>query len=338
MQGMIEELSNLMGVSGAEKDVRNYILEQIKPYATDITVDTMGNVIAFKKGKAGYQTIMVSAHMDEVGFIITDITDKGYLKFATVGGIDPKILVSKRVKVGKDKNDGVIGIKAIHLQSKEEKSGKVSLKNLYIDIGCSKKEEAEKKASIGDYAGFAPRYMTLGNNIVSKALDDRIGCALLIELMKDTYDPDVYFCFTVQEEVGLRGAKVATHRIKPDFTIAVETTTCNDVADAKEHEFSTIYGAGAVLTLMDRSSMSDAKMITNLYKKAKSLGIPVQYKTLAKGGNDTGAMQTAAGGAKSVSLSIACKYIHSPVCMANKEDIHSLYSTVKLCIKEGCLS
>lgn len=336
MRGMIEELSRLTGVSGDEKAVRDFIVKEIKPHVTRITIDSMGNLIAYKKGRAGYKTIMVSAHMDEVGFIITKITDEGYLKFETVGGIDPKILVSKHVKVGQNHLDGVIGIKAIHLQNKEERGGKISLKNLYIDIGYHTKEEAEAKVSLGDYAGFTPCYKTIGDHIVGKALDDRIGCALLLEMVKEEYDHDVYFCFTVQEEVGLRGAHIATHRIRPDYTIAVETTTCNDTPEVREHEYSTQYGKGAVLTLIDGSSMSDKEMITTLYKQAKDNGIKVQYKTLARGGNDTGAMQRAAGGAKSVSLSIPCKYIHSPVCMANKNDINALYETVKLCMKEVC--
>ncbi len=336
MRGMIEELSNLMGVSGNENAVRQCIMQHIKPYATDITVDTMGNVIAYKKGRAGYKNIMITAHMDEVGFIITHITDDGYLKFQTVGGIDPKILVSKHVVVGQEFVNGVIGIKAIHLQNKEERGGKISLRNLYIDIGCQTKAEAEEKVHIGDYAGFAPRYTTMGDHIVSKALDDRVGCALLVELMKEEYDPNIYFSFTVQEEVGLRGARVAAHCIRPDYTIALETTTCNDTPDIKEHEFSTRYGKGAVLTLIDGASMSDKDMVLELYRRAKEQGIMVQYKTLARGGNDTGAMQTAAGGAKSISLSIPCKYIHSPVCMAHKEDINALYEIAKVCMKEVC--
>ncbi len=334
---MLEQLCSFAGASGDEGIVRDFIREQVKPYADEITEDTMGNLIVLKKGRKGEKKIMAAAHMDEVGFIIQEITDKGYLKFDMVGGIDSKILVSKRVYVGKDAVPGVIGIKAIHCQSKEEREGKIDYKRLYIDIGASSREAAEKKVSLGDYAVFAPKYLDLGENIVSKALDDRLGCFILMRLLQEEYDDDVYFCFTVQEEVGLRGARTAAYRIQPDYTVAVETTTCNDVYGSKEREYSTRYGAGAVLTLMDGSSISDKELITNLYRRAKERGIAVQYKTLARGGNDTGAMQTAAGGARSISLSLACKYLHSPVCMANKKDIEALYETTKLFLQEGCL-
>lgn len=334
---MLEKLCNLAGASGDETEVRTLIREQIEPLADEIIEDTMGNLIALKKGRKGEKRIMAAAHMDEVGFIIKEITDKGYLKFDMVGGIDSKILVSKRVCIGKDAVPGVIGIKAIHCQSKEEREGKIDYKRLYIDIGASSKEAAEKKVSLGDYAVFAPKYLDLGDNIVSKALDDRLGCMILIRLMQEEYDDDVYFCFTVQEEVGIRGARTAAYRIRPDYTVVVETTTCNDVYGSKEREYNTRFGGGAVLTLMDGTSISDKELITNLYRRATEAAIPVQYKTLARGGNDTGSMQTAVGGARSISLSLACKYLHSPVCMANKKDIEALYDTTKLFLQEGCL-
>ena len=226
---LIKELCNLSGVSGNETEVRNFIKEQITPYADEIKVDNIGNLIALKKGNSS-KKVMLSAHTDEVGFIISGINDKGFLEFKTVGGIDTRVIISKKVLVGTKKIPGVIGMKAIHLQKKSERETVPEVSSLYIDIGAKDKDEALEYVKIGDYVSFDTCFAEMScDTIKAKAIDDRAGCAILMELIKKPVKYDTYFCFTVQEEVGLRGARVAAHRIMPDIALVIESTTCNDV-------------------------------------------------------------------------------------------------------------
>ncbi|MGN1098276.1 MAG: M42 family metallopeptidase, partial [Clostridia bacterium] len=209
---LLKELCNLCAPSGWEDEARKFILDHIT--ADEITVDTMGNIIAHKKGEG--KKVMVAAHMDEVGFIVSGFTDEGFVKFKTVGGILTTVLVSKKVVLGEKKVAGIISAKAVHLQKRDEREKLISMNELYIDIGAKSKEEAEEMLSLGDYGTFAGEYTEFGDGCVkSKALDDRVGCAALIELMKNEYKNDMYFVFTVEEEVGLRGAIIAANRIKP---------------------------------------------------------------------------------------------------------------------------
>ncbi|MDE6723404.1 MAG: M42 family peptidase, partial [Eubacterium sp.] len=207
---MLKELCLLNGTSGDEDRIRDYIIDAIKEYC-EYSVDALGSILAFKKGKkTPSKKVMLSAHMDEVGFIVTHITDDGYLKFNPVGGIDPRVVIDRVVQIGTIK--GVIGAKAVHLLSDEEKKTAPNFSKLYIDIGASSKEEAEKYVSLGDFAYFSSDYNEFGNGFIkSKALDDRIGCMLMIELIKSDLEYDTYFCFNVQEEVGLRGAACTSY-------------------------------------------------------------------------------------------------------------------------------
>ena len=208
MVEVLKRLAEARGVTGNENEVRDIILELARPLADECYVDRIGNVIAKKKGSKGGRKVMIAAHMDEIGFIISRISDNGMLRFLPVGGIDQRILVSKRVLVGKDRVPGVIGVKAIHLQEPDERRKVINQKQMYIDIGARSREEAEKVVKIGDYASFDSDFVCFGDNKVkSKALDDRAGCSILLELLKDTYECDLYACFTVQEEIGLRGLR-----------------------------------------------------------------------------------------------------------------------------------
>jgi len=332
MLQLIEKLTNINAVSGNEFLVREEIIKMIKPYADNITVDSMGNVIAFKKGtNPNGKKIILSAHMDEVGFIISNITDEGYLKFKSVGGIDPRILLAQRVVIGSNNIEGVLGIKAIHLQTPEERKSVVKEKDMYIDIGASSKEEAEKLVSKGDYAAFNSRYISLGGKMIkAKALDDRVGCAILIELIKLQYESDINFCFCVQEEVGLRGASVIAARINADVAIVFESTTASDVAGVDKHKYATILGEGPAISVMDRGSHSDRGLNNFIFDVAKQNGIKYQLKRAGFGGNDARAYQTSGTACKTTAVSLPCRYIHSPVSCANSEDILEMY---RLCEK-----
>lgn len=317
----LKELCELNGVSGDEGEVRAFIEDKIRPYADDIHTDNMGNLIAFKKG-ANHKKIMLSAHMDEVGFIVSKITDDGYLKFQPVGGIDPRVVVAKKVTVGKDKIPGIIALKAIHLQKPDERGKTVPMSSLFIDIGASSKEDA--KISLGDYVSFSTKYNQTGDKVKAKALDDRVGCSILIDLMKEKNTYDTYFVFGVQEEVGLRGAEVYAYNIKPDIALVLEGTTCSDVYGAKEHEYVTVCGGGAAVSFMDRSSIVSEKYHKWLYNTAKEENIPVQYKRTTMGGNDAGIIHRSKDGILTASLSVPCRYIHSPVSLASVSDIDAV--------------
>ncbi len=327
---LIEKLTNLNGISGDEGEVRSFIKKEIEKYADEITVDTIGNLIALKKGDSS-KKVMLSAHMDEVGLIVSGINDKGYIQFKTVGGIDTRVIISKKVVIGENKVKGIIGMKAIHLQKRSERDSVPEVKNLFIDIGAKDKKTAEKKVKLGDYIAFDTQFEMLSEDTFkAKAVDDRAGCAALIELIKLPVKYDTYFCFTTQEEVGLRGARVAAHRIMPDIALVLEATTCSDVYGAEEHEYVTSLAGGVVVTFMDRTTIVDKKFHKWLFEEAKEEHIPVQYKRMTSGGNDAGRIHITGTGVKTASLSVPCRYLHSPCGIASKKDIQAMYDLAKL--------
>lgn len=327
---LLKELTNLSGVSGNENEVRDFIISAIKPYADEITVDSIGNVIALKKGNS-CKKIMLTAHMDEVGFIISEITDDGYLKFKTVGGIDTRTILAKRLVIGKNRVLGVIGMKAVHLQKKSERDETPEIKDLFIDIGAKDKKSAEVLVKLGDYATFETEFEVLGENTVkAKALDDRVGCAILTELIKNPVKYDTYFCFTAQEEVGLRGARLAASRINPDIALIVETTSCSDVYGFEPSARVTKMHGGVAVTFMDRTTIVDENLRKTLYSMAENAGIPVQYKCSTSGGNDAGRIHLTAVGIKTAVLSVPVRYIHSAVSLASVRDFNAAKDLVKL--------
>lgn len=327
---LVKELVSLNAPSGYEDEVRDFIKSKIT--ADEIYIDSIGNLICRKKGNG--KKVMVCAHMDEVGFIITQVTDEGFLRFETLGGIDTSVLSSKRVLIGKDRLPGIIGAKAIHLQSADEANSPIKKKDLYIDIGAKDKEEAEKLVSTGDYAVFDGEYTAFGENMIkAKALDDRTGCAILMELMKDEYESDMFFVFTVQEEVGLRGANVAAHNIKPDIALVIEGTTCSDVHGSKSHNTVTTTGGGAVMTAVDMAAISDKKYFDFITKIAAENNIKLQIKRTTAGGTDAGAIQRSNSGVKTAVLAIPCKYIHSAVSVMNYSDFEAVYELSKAVLK-----
>lgn len=322
---MLKEYTTAFGVSGCEGEIRNTIKKYVDNLG-EVSIDRIGNLIVHKKGKG--KRVMIAAHMDEVGFIVTNILNDGRIKFSPVGGIDIRILPSKKV-VFKNKVSGVIGVKAIHLQSLEERKKPFLLKDLFIDIGAASYEEASKYVRIGDYATFESEYIELDEYIKAKALDDRAGCAIITEALKEEYDIDLYGVFTVQEEVGLRGAEVASKKILPEIAIIVEGTTCADIVK-DERDFVTTVGLGPAISLMDRSSIANLSMIKRIADIAKENNIPFQYRKGSVGGNDAGIIHKAGEGCITATISVPTRYIHSPISMINKKDYENTLKLLKL--------
>jgi len=318
----LQTLCQLSGVSGREHAVREYILEQLNSYPTEktVTVDALGNVLVHLKGEqAASQTLLFAAHMDEVGLIITHIEDNGTLKFAPVGGIDEKALFGTRVWVGDVV--GVIGGKAIHQCGGDEKKTVPSVSKMCIDIGAKDKAEAEQRVRIGDVATFGTDWITLGDHKVkAKALDDRAGCALLLQLAQTTPKFDIVLAFTVQEEVGLRGAKTAAFAVEPDVAVVVDVTTAADIAGVSGADCVCHQGDGPVVSFMDGRTLYDADLYDTLMNTAKALGIPAQTKTRVAGGNDAGSIQTTGRGARVAAVSLPGRYIHSSGCVIDTRD------------------
>ena len=387
---LIKKLTDACGLPGQEKEVRDIIKAELEGHADGMRTDRLGNLIAVKtwgQAAAGVQSggagagarncpagdgadaqagphIALCAHMDEVGLCIRAIDKDGYLKFAS-WGIDARVLHSKSVLVGKDRIPGVIGAAPIHLLPPEKRSSPVPADKLYIDIGAKNKEDAEKRVSIGDFAAFAGEYTEFGDHkIKAKALDDRIGCAAIIEVMKGTgaavalKGPDTAEAegavsdvltdgaetagktgckltgiFTTQEEVGLRGAAVAAYAVDADLAIVIEGTICADTAEEDERQV-TAQGLGPVVYIADRTSVFQKKYIDSITAVAQRHGIPYQFKKAAAGGTDSARFHQAKGGTPCIGLAVACRYIHSPVSTVDKRDYENLVKLVRLYVAE----
>lgn len=326
---MLKELCLLNGTSGDESKIRDFIIDKIKDKC-EYKTDALGSVIAFKKGlKTPKSKVMLCAHMDEVGFIITSITDDGFLKFAPVGGIDANAVLTRRLTV--NGAVGVAGSKAVHLMSGEEKDSLPKFSDLLLDIGADSREEALKYAAPGDFAYFASDYYEFGNGFIkAKALDDRIGCMLLLELIDSELEYDTYFCFHVQEEVGLRGAGCTAFDVAPDVAVVLEATTAADIDGVEGAERCCLLGNGPVISYMDGRTVYDRMLYLNALKTAKENGITVQTKTKIAGGNDAGAVQTAAGGCRVCAVSLPCRYIHTGSSVVKKSDIEETRKFLKV--------
>ncbi len=327
---LLKELTEASGVSGNEKEVRDLIISEIKDYVDSYKIDRLGNIIAYKKGKDIGKKLMITAHMDEVGLMIKDIDKDGFLKFMTVGGIDKRILVSKPVLVGKDKLPGVIGAKPIHLQKPDERTRALNIDELYIDIGARSKEEAERYVSIGDYVIFDSEYVEFGEGLVkAKALDNRVGCSLLIKLIKEIKDLSFYAVFTVMEEVGLVGAGPAAYEVDPDYAIILEGTLCYDMPKLDTHLIPTYLNKGPAISLIDRTTIYNKDFRNKIVEIAKKNNIPYQFRKTSMGGNDSGKIHTTREGSITATISVPCRYIHSPASVMSKKDYDSTFALLK---------
>ena len=333
---LLKRLTEASGASGNEKEVRDIIVEEIRPFVDSVRIDGIGNVIAYKSGKTpAAGRIMVTAHMDEVGLMIKDIDSTGLLRFLTVGGIDKRVLVSKAVVVGKDKIKGVIGSKPIHLQKRNEWTKVLDINELYIDIGASSKDEAEKLISIGDYAVFDTKYEEFGEGrIKAKALDNRVGCAVLVELLKLSLETEIYGVFTVMEEVGLVGAGPAAFTVEPDVAIILEGTVCYEMPDMDSHQIPTVLGNGPAISLVDRSTLYDSDFRRRIVETAERNSIKYQFRKTAMGGNDSGKIHTSKSGCITTAISVPTRYIHSPLSVISRDDYDNTLALVKALVSD----
>ena len=330
---LLNELCMLNGTSGDEKQVRGYIISKLPDDCT-YSVDPLGNLIVEKKGETTPKNkVALFAHMDEVGFIVTYINSEGYVYVSNVGGIDNSALFGKKITV--NGLVGVAGSKAIHQCSADERKKVPEISAVSVDFGFENKEQVEKYISLGDLGYFKSDFIPFGNKMLkAKALDDRVGCAVMLELLQEKSKIDYTCVFTVQEEIGTRGATVSAYTVNPDYAIVIETTTASDIPDTPDHKKVCKTGGGAVVSFMDRATLYDRELYKQAFEIAKSNDIPCQTKTVVAGGNDAGAIHKAAGGIKTIAVSLPCRYIHSGSSVCNINDIESVERLAKELLKE----
>ncbi len=333
MTELLKTLCTVDGVSGHEDAVREVIRAHLErlPYCERITVDALGNLVVRLKGlKQSNKTLLYSAHMDEVGIIACTATEDGFIRAVSVGGIDKAALFGHRVRFGE--RVGVIGGKAVHL-CKEEEGESVPDENWMVDIGASSKEEAEQAVPPGQTGTFDSEFSAMGHLVRGKAIDDRAGCALLLTLA-DTQPPvDLTLAFTVQEEVGLRGAKTAAFSVAPDIAVAVEATTAADTVGVPQERNVCTVGGGAVVSFMDRRTLYDRSLYAFILKTAAQYEIKAQPKTAVSGGNDASSLQTTGMGARVAALSLPCRYLHSSSCVLSMDDMEQTLRLLSVLIE-----
>lgn len=335
---LLKQISETPGAPGYEKPIRNLIIEQVSSLVDKVDVDNMGNIIAFKKGK-GDKKVMLAAHMDEIGFIVNHIDENGFIRFIPLGGFDPKTLTSQRVIVhGKKDMVGVMGSKPVHVMTDEEKKRAPKTEDYFIDLGM-KKEEVEKYIEIGNPVTRERELIEMGDCVNGKSLDNRISVFVLIEVLKalqSTPHPyDIYAVFTVQEEVGIRGAQVATQNIEPDFGFAIDTTIAFDVPGSQAHEQVTRLGEGTAVKILDSTAIADYRMVEFIKKVARDKQIKWQPELLAKGGTDTAMVQRMTkSGSIAGAVSIPTRHIHQVIETIHKEDIENSIQLIKNCLTE----
>ena len=332
----LKTLTEINAPAGHEQPIRHLLMEELKAKGFNPYIDRMGNVIVVKEGNgpAPRKRVMVAAHMDEVGLIVTGHAEGGFLKVTQAGGVDPRVLISKRVKVGDDNIPGVIGAVAIHLQSPADRARVMGFRDITVDIGAVDKGEAERKAPIGTYISFDTPYVEYGDGFAcGKAFDDRVGCYTILRLLDEELPCDLVAVFTSEEEVGCRGAAGAAFTQAPDVGVILEGTTCNDLGDIPEPAQVCVAGKGVAVSFMDGSSIANRE----LFKKAIEIGeqedIPCQVKASVSGGNDAGNIQRAREGVPVVVLSVPCRYIHSPSTVVKLSDVEAQYELCKALLK-----
>lgn len=331
---LLKEICETPGAPGFEEPIRRIVRRELEGVVDDISVDNMGNLTALKKG-AENKKVMIAAHMDEIGFIVTHIDKQGFLRFHTLGGFDPKTLTAQRVIVhGKKDVVGVMGSKPIHIMSPEERNKAPKIKDYFIDLGLPK-EEVEKLVTIGDPVTRDRKLIEMGSCVNCKSIDNRVSVFILIETLKnlDQVPFDIYGVFTVQEEVGIRGAQVSTLAIQPDFGFGLDTTIAFDTPGAAAHEKVTELGKGVGIKIMDASAICDSRMVSFMKERADAEEITWQPEILTAGGTDTSGIQKmTAGGSVAGAISIPTRHIHSVIEMAHKEDIQGAIDLLQSCL------
>ena len=332
---LLRELCGRFGPSGCEGEVAEYIAKRIAPLCDSYCIDRMGNLLCLiRTGDSDASDrlrVMISAHMDEVGVMVTEICENGLLRFDTVGSINVPVLEGRAVTLGDEINrlPGLIASKAIHHVKREDRNKVTPRDQLYIDIGVSSREEAEKLVSIGTFGVFDSEFYRFGKDgayVKAKALDDRMGCASMMIMMEELRanpprnNLDLYFCFTVREEFGGAGARVAAQKLAPEISIVLESTTAADLPDVAESRQVAHLGRGVALSMMDRSTIYDRPLLELGLALAKERGIPAQIKQFVSGGNDSGVIHKSGTGVRAMALSVPTRYIHSASCVAALED------------------
>jgi tetrahedral aminopeptidase len=322
MNELLQQLTEAVGVSSGEHAVRLLIRDLIADHVDEWWVDAMGNLLARKQGTGAVDLrVLVDAHMDEVGLMITEIDSGGMLKFSGVGGFDNRALLGKVVQVGPQKVTGVIGAKPIHLLDGGERDTVVKMEAMRIDIGAKDKEAAQGKINVGDLAAFVTPYEELGETAVGKAFDNRAGCAALIELLRaESYPFDLYAAFTVQEEVGLRGAQVAAYAVQPDAALVLECTPAYDLPNENDVSPNVALGLGPSIYVMDGVTIQDPRLVGHITRTADANGIPYQIRQPGGGGTNTAVIQRAHGGVPSATIAVPGRYAHTPALMIHLDD------------------
>ena len=335
---LLSKICTTPGVSGFEQRIREVVLEEIKDLVDEVQVDNMGNVYAIKKGKSD-KKVMIGAHMDEIGFIVTHIDDKGFIRFHTLGGFDPKTLTAQRVIIhGKEDVIGVMASKPIHVMTPDERNKVANLSDYFIDTGLAV-EEVKELIEIGNPITREREFIEMGNCVNGKSLDNRLAVFILIETLKQLKGKevpyDIYGVFTVQEEVGIRGANVSALRIKPDFGFGLDTTIAFDLPGAAAHEMITKLGEGTAIKIMDASTICDYRMVDFMKKTATKHNIKWQSEILTAGGADTAGIQRMVeGGSIAGAVSIPTRHLHQVIEMANKADIQGSIDLLVACVSE----
>ncbi len=326
MKELLEKYCNILGPSGMEDEIRDAILEDIKGSGCDWSVDAMGNLLVFKKGrKKRNKKVLFSAHMDEVGFMVKHIDENGMIWFGSLGGIDRRVVSGRRVKFCKSGLRGIIASKAIHMQTPEERGKCEPLEEMNIDIGANTREEALKYIKVGDCATFEPDFQPFGEGLVrSKALDDRLGCAVMAEMVNSDLEFDTYFAFNTCEEIGCDGAAEVVYSLRPDIVIALEATTAGDVPGVSKNLCACSVGGGAVISFIDGGTIYDKGLVSLATSVADANGIKWQFKNVVAGGNEARNYQTGASGARVLAISAPSRYIHTAGDVLHFDDIESV--------------
>ena len=322
----LKALCALPGVSGHEGPVRGFLKKELEPLGLETFTDPLGNLYARRPGPG--PRLMLAAHMDEVGMVVSGVNEDGTLAYRSAG-IDARALPGKRVRVGPKALPGVLGCKAIHLQKEAEFKQAFPHEALYLDIGARDQAAAEAAVRVGDPVWFDVEPMELGGLLCAKALDDRAGCAILAELLKGSYPCDLWAVFTVQEELGLRGAMAAAERVGPRLALVLEGAIANDLPGLRPDEAVTRVGQGAAITLMDGRTLAPPRMVAALEKTARAHGVPCQLRRGVKGGTDAGAIHQALGGCPVGGISVPCRYIHAPNSLCSPGDVEAAYSLAR---------
>jgi putative aminopeptidase FrvX len=335
MLNLVRQLCQLSGVSSWEDEVRDFIRTEARPYADEIRTDAIGNLIVFKRGKkATGNRLLLSAHMDEVGLMVTHFEKDGVLRFDTVGGIDRRVLLGKRVYVGANRIPAVVGNKPIHLTSASERKQSPELKELYLDIGAASQEEAEQVVQQGDIVVFDADWQEFGNGFVkAKALDDRVGCAVLLTLLKEELPMDCTFVFSCQEEVGTRGAFGYVFSVQPEIALVVEATTASDLPGVPEHMQVCAPGKGVVIPFMDGGTIYDRGLFEMLRDLAEKDQIPWQTKHMIAGGTDARTIQRSRAGVRVAGLAAAVRNIHTPSSVGAVDDFEQTLKLARLFVQ-----